>query len=146
MSRTKYRQGKFVPKHIEKYKGNSRNVIYRSSWEKRIMAFFDESSNVQWWNSEGLIVPYMNPIDKKMHSYFTDFVFMNKNNEVYMVEIKPYRETQPPTRRVRNYKQQAIVYIINQSKWKQAKEFCAKQNWKFVVWTEKELGKMGINI
>jgi hypothetical protein len=88
----------------------------------------------------------MNPIDKKMHSYFPDFVFMNKNNEVYMVEIKPYRETQPPTRRGRNYKQQAIVYIINQSKWKQAKEFCAKQNWKFVVWTEKELGKMGINI
>jgi hypothetical protein len=71
---------------------------------------------------------------------------MNKNNEVYMFEIKPYRETQPPTRRGRNYKQQAIVYIINQSKWKQAKEFCAKQNWKFVVWTEKELGKMGINI
>jgi hypothetical protein len=47
MRKTKYRQGKFVPKHIEKYKGNSRNVIYRSSWEKRIMAF---SMNHQMYN------------------------------------------------------------------------------------------------
>ena len=108
------------------------------------MAFFDESTNIEWWNSEGLIVPYMNPIDKKMHSYFPDFVFMNKKNEVYMVEVKPFNETLPPKNRSRNYKTQAITYIINQSKWKQAKEFCEKQNWKFIVWTEKEMKKMGI--
>ena len=87
-----FRQGRFLPKNLEKYKGNSRNVIYRSSWEKRIMAFFDESTNIEWWNSEGLIVPYMNPIDKKMHSYYPDFVFMNKKNDVYMVEVKPFND------------------------------------------------------
>jgi len=145
MRKTKnFRQGRFLPKNLEKYKGNSRNVIYRSSWEKRIMAFFDESTNIEWWNSEGLIVPYMNPIDKKMHSYYPDFVFMNKKNDVYMVEVKPFNETLPPKNRSRNYKTQAITYIINQSKWKQAKEFCEKQNWKFLVWTEKEMKKMGI--
>ncbi len=139
-----YRQGRFKPKNIAKYKGNSGNVIYRSSWEKRIMAFFDESANVKWWNSEGLIVPYFNPIDKKMHSYFPDFVFMNKNNKVYMIEVKPYKETLPPVKKGRNYRSAAITYVINQSKWKQAMEFCEKQNWQFVVWTEKEMKKMGI--
>ena len=79
MRKTNYRQGKFYIKNEGKYRGNSRNIIYRSSWEKRIMAFFDQSSNVEWWNSEGMIVPYLNPIDKKMHSYFPDFIFMNKS-------------------------------------------------------------------
>ena len=144
MRKTKFRQGKFFPKNVERYKGNSTAVIYRSSWEKRVMNFFDTSSNVQWWNSEGLVVPYLNPIDKKVHSYFPDFVYMSKSGQAYMIEIKPYRETLPPSKRLRNHKAAVITYIINQSKWKQAQEFCKKQGWQFVVWTENELKKMGI--
>lgn len=108
------------------------------------MSFFDTSSNVKWWNSEGLIVPYFNPLTKRVHNYFPDFVYMSKSDTAYMIEIKPFRETQPPSKRLRNYKNAVFTYIVNQSKWKQAQEFCAKQNWKFVVWTEKELAKMGI--
>ena len=144
MKKTKFRQGKFRIQNIEKYKGNSTNIIYRSSWEKRVMAFFDTSSNVKWWNSEGLIVPYFNPLTKRVHNYFPDFVYMSNSDTAYMIEIKPFRETQPPSKRMRNYKSAVFTYIVNQSKWKQAQEFCAKQNWKFVVWTEKELAKMGI--
>jgi hypothetical protein len=144
MRKTNYRQGKFYIKNEGKYRGNSRNIIYRSSWEKRIMAFFDQSSNVEWWNSEGMIVPYLNPIDKKMHSYFPDFIFMNKSKQTYMIEVKPYRETLPPSKKLKNYRSAAITYIINQSKWKQAQTFCEKQNWKFIVWTENEMKKMGI--
>lgn len=144
MKKRNYRKGYFKPKQVSKYKGNSANIIYRSSWEKKVMSFFDESNNIVWWNSEGIVVPYMNPIDRKVHSYFPDFVFMNKKNEVYMVEIKPYKETLPPSKRLKRYNDAVVTYIINQSKWKQAIEFCKKQNWKFVVWTENELKNMKI--
>ena len=107
------------------------------------MEFFDTSRNIEWWNSEGLVIPYMS-IDKKVHRYFPDFIFLNKKKETYIVEIKPYRETLPPTRRQRNYNQASITYVINQLKWKASEEFCKKQNILFRVWTEKELKKMGI--
>ena len=98
MRKTKFRQVKFRIQNIEKYKGNSTNIIYRSSWEKRVMSFFDTSSNVKWWNSEGLIVPYFNPLTKRVHNYFPDFVYMSNSDNAYMIEIKPYRETQPPSK------------------------------------------------
>ena len=143
MAQKKFRQGYYKPKNPEKYKGNTASVIYRSSWERKVMEFFDTSRNIEWWNSEGLVIPYMS-IDKKVHRYFPDFIFLNKKNETYIVEIKPFRETLPPTRRQRNYNSASITYVINQLKWKASEEFCKKQNILFRVWTEKELKRMGI--
>jgi len=108
------------------------------------MMFFDESINIEWWNSEGLMIPYFNPIDKKVHSYFPDFIFLNKKKETWIIEVKPYKETIPPSKRLRNYRSALITYVINQSKWKSAMKFCEKQNIRFAVWTERELKKMGI--
>ena len=81
MAQKKFRQGYYKPKNPEKYKGNTLSVIYRSSWERKVMEFFDTSRNIEWWNSEGLVIPYMS-IDKKIHRYFPDFIFLNKKNEL----------------------------------------------------------------
>lgn len=108
------------------------------------MMFFDDSMNIEWWNSEGLVIPYFNPVDKKVHSYYPDFIFLNKKKETWIIEIKPFRETIPPSKRIRNYRGAVITYVTNQSKWKSANKFCEKQNIKFAVWTEKELKRMGI--
>jgi len=144
MAQKKYRQGYYKPKQTAKYRGNSSAIVFRSSWEKKVMMFFDESMNIEWWNSEGLMIPYFNPIDKKVHSYFPDFIFLNKKKETWIIEVKPYKETIPPSKRLRNYRGALVTYIINQSKWKSAMKFCEKQNIRFAVWTERELKKMGI--
>jgi hypothetical protein len=33
-----------------------------------------------------------------------------------------------------------MTWGVNQSKWRQATEFCDAQGWKFLILTEKELG------
>ena len=127
----RYKQGKYKIVNQEKYKGNTNNIIYRSLWEKKVMIFFDQSPNILWWNSEGIVVPYHSPIDNKIHSYFPDFVFMNRSRKIFMIEVKPYKETNPPKRSKRGYKEALLTYVTNQTKWKFALEFCKKQGWAF---------------
>ena len=44
--KVKYYKGKFKPERPEKYKGNSRNIIYRSMWERRFMVYCDRNENI----------------------------------------------------------------------------------------------------
>jgi 4-hydroxyphenylpyruvate dioxygenase-like putative hemolysin len=59
-----------------------------------------------------------------------------------MIEVKPEKETKPPVqkRKTKRYIQESVTYIINQSKWKAATEFCKDHGWEFKVVTEKDLG------
>jgi hypothetical protein len=139
-------KGKFVPKNPEKYKGDATNIIYRSSWEVRVMKYLDDNPAVIWWGSEELPIPYYNPVDKKMHRYFPDFIakVRRKDNTVmtYIIEVKPECQTQPPKqqRKTKKYLQESYTYIVNQQKWKAADEFCHDRGWKFQILTEKDLG------
>lgn len=139
-------KGKFTPKNPKKYKGDSSNIIYRSSWEVRVMKYLDEHPNVIWWGSEELPIPYLSPMDKRVHRYFPDFIVkMRKSDDsvmTYIIEVKPEKQTQPPKqkRKTRTYLQEAITYEINLAKWEAAREFCKDHGWKFQILTEKELG------
>ena len=66
--------GKFTPKNPQKYKGDPKNIIYRSSWEVKVMKYLDDHPDVIWWGSEELVIPYWSPVDNKKHRYFPDFV------------------------------------------------------------------------
>jgi len=139
-------KGKFKPKNPLKYKGNAENIIYRSSWEVRVMKYLDDNPSIIWWASEEMFVRYYNPIDNKIHRYFPDFIakVQKKNGEVvtYMIEVKPERETKPPIqkRKTQRFLKESVTYVINQSKWKAATEFCKDHGWEFKVVTEKDLG------
>ena len=139
-------KGTFKPKNPTKYNGNANNVIYRSLWELRVMKYLDDHPEVIWWASEELIIPYYNPIDNKKHRYFPDFVAKMKRKDgtvmTYVIEVKPEAQTKPPTqkRKTKRYIQEAATYIVNQSKWKAATEFCKDHGWEFQVITEKHLG------
>lgn len=139
-------KGKFTPKNPKKYKGDSSNIIYRSSWEVRVMKYLDEHPNVIWWGSEELPIPYLSPMDKRVHRYFPDFIVkMRKSDDsvmTYIIEVKPEKQTLPPKqkRKTRTYLQEAITYEINLAKWEAAREFCKDHGWKFQILTEKELG------
>ncbi len=50
-------KGRFTPNEPSKYKGNPRNIIYRSMWERHCMRYFDNNENVLEWASEGVAIP-----------------------------------------------------------------------------------------
>ncbi len=139
-------KGRFKPKNPQKYKGDANNVIYRSSWEIRVMNYLDENPNVIWWGSEELPIPYYSPVDKKKHRYFPDFIAKMRKADgtimTYIIEVKPEKQTQPPTqkRKTKTYLQEAITYEINKAKWYAAEEFCKDHGWQFQILTEKHLG------
>ncbi len=139
-------KGIFKPKNPNKYNGNSKNIIYRSSWELRVMKYFDDNPNIIWWASEELMIPYKSPIDNKMHRYFPDFVAKVKQKggpeKTMVLEVKPDAQTRMPVqkRKTQRFIQEAATYAINQEKWRAADLFCREHGWQFKVITEKELG------
>jgi hypothetical protein len=75
---SKYK-GFFKPKNPDKYMGNPTNIIYRSSWELKLMIRLDEDPSIISWGSEEVVIPYRSPIDNRIHRYFVDFI-VNKIN------------------------------------------------------------------
>jgi hypothetical protein len=142
----KYHKGVFKPKNPKKYKGDATNIVYRSSWEIRVMNWLDDNPNVLWWASEELHVPYRSPVDQRMHRYFPDFIVRIRRKAgqetTLMIEVKPERQTKKPTqkRKTKRYLEEAATYAVNQEKWRAAEIFCQQQGWQFVVLTEKDLG------
>jgi hypothetical protein len=139
-------KGKFTPKNIRKYKGDYRNIIYRSSWELKFMKYCDTTPSVLEWVSEEIVVPYRSPLDNKIHRYFVDFYAKIQEADgtitTYLIEIKPSKQTVPPKkpqRQTKSYIYEVTEYLKNQAKWKAAKEFCDDRMWKFKILTESEL-------
>ena len=140
-------KGRFEPKNPKKYNGDATNIVYRSSWELRVMKHLDENPSVIWWASEELPIPYKNPIDNKIHRYFPDFIIKVKESsgqiKTYVVEVKPKRQTLPPTRKSRVTKSfiyEAKTYEVNKAKWRAAEEWCKDRRLEFKIITEDELG------
>lgn len=139
-------KGRFIPKNPEKYAGDVSNIIWRSTWERRVMEWLDTSKNVIYWSSEELVIKYYNPFDNKIHRYFPDFIVKVKKKDglvmTHVIEVKPEYQTKPPTqkKKTRRFLEEQATFIINQSKWKAATEFCKDHGWKFQVLTEKDLG------
>lgn len=140
-------KGYFRPKNPSKYKGDPKNIVYRSSWELKLMGYLDGHPDVLEWSSEEIIVPYRSPIDGKPHRYFPDFWVKKRaadgTVEVALIEVKPLKETmapQPQTKITKRYLREVATWGVNQAKWKAAEAYCADRNWKFVKMTERNLG------
>jgi hypothetical protein len=139
--------GQFRPRNPQKYVGDPNNIIYRSSWECRVMDWLDRNNDVISWASEELIIPYISPVDGRKHRYFPDFIIKVKTKDgkskTMMIEVKPKKQTQPPEQKkrvTRQYVNEVVTYGVNQAKWKAAEEFCLDRGWEFRVMTEEHLG------
>jgi hypothetical protein len=139
--------GRFTPSNPQKYIGDYNNIIYRSSWEAKVMNWLDKNPSIISWASEELIVPYLSPVDGRWHRYFPDFIVKMKTRDgklkTMMIEVKPKKQSQPPEPRKRitkQYIQEVATWGVNQSKWKAATEFCLDRGWEFQVLTEDHLG------
>jgi hypothetical protein len=141
-------KGKFKPKNPSKYKGDPTTIIYRSRWELKLMNYLDNNPEIVSWSSEELTIPYVSPLDNRIHRYYPDFVVKKKidgtdKTETMVIEVKPYKETMEPKKQdkmSKSYLYEVKTWGINSSKWKSAKEFCEDRKWKFVILTENELG------
>ena len=123
--------GRFIPKNPKKYVGDANNIIYRSSWECKVMSWLDQNDSIISWASEECIVPYVSPVDGRKHRYFPDFIVKVKTKlgtfKTMMLEVKPKKQTIQPEPRKRVTKQyitEVTTYAVNQAKWKAATEFC----------------------
>ena len=93
-------KGRFRPKNHKKYKGDPTKVYYRSLWERRFMHYCDNTPSILEWNSEEIIIPYVSPLDNRIHRYFPDFYIKVRNvsgtvrREI--IEVKPKRQCEPP--------------------------------------------------
>jgi hypothetical protein len=138
--------GRYQVLNTKKYKGDHTNVIYRSLWERDVFKWCDINPQVKSWSSEETIVPYYYEVDKKYHRYFVDLKITFTNNKTILVEIKPDKETSPPTgpKRTKKYINEALTYVKNMNKWEAANEFAKDRGWEFQIWTENTLIEMGI--
>jgi len=140
-------KSKYKPKNPQKYVGNSDNIICRSLWERTFCKYLDENINVIRWSSEELGIPYISPVDNRVHTYYPDFLFeVKKENEVETIvaEIKPEKQTKEPNRGSksnRTFLTETLQYQINKSKWESASLFCKRNGWKFMILTENNLFK-----
>ena len=144
---TKTYKGRYRVVNPAKYNGDITNIIYRSLWELKFMKWCDTNPSVIEWGSETVIVPYISPLDKKVHRYFVDFYIKVKTKtgeiEKFLIEIKPERFTKPPDipkKKTKRFIDEVFQYGVNEAKWKAAFEFCKDRKMKFMVLTEKDLG------
>lgn len=134
-------QGFYRPSFPHKYKGDAKNIVYRSSWEYKFMKWCDITPSVSEWGSEEIIIPYISPVDGKRHRYFPDF-YVRVENKKYLVEVKPLKQTkEPPTQKkiTKRYINEVVTWSVNKAKWAAAEEFCKDHDWEFLIITEKEL-------
>ncbi len=140
-------KGKYKPSFPNKYKGDPTNIVYRSLWERKFMVYCDSNERILEWSSEEKCIAYRSPIDGKIHRYFPDFIIKVQESDgsikKYVIEIKPKKQTSPPTkpqRQTKKYITEVYEYAKNQAKWEAAKEWCADRGYEFKVITENELG------
>lgn len=140
-------KGKYSPSFPKKYKGDPTNIIYRSLWERKFMKYCDLNENILEWGSEEIALPYVSPIDNRVHRYFPDFYIKvrEQNGQIkkYIIEIKPAKQTKEREKKkkiTKGYVYEVVEYAKNQAKWQAAKEFCDDRQWEFKILTENELG------
>jgi hypothetical protein len=143
MKKRRSHKGIFKPTNPSKYAGDPTRIVWRSSWELRFCKYCDKTDDIIYWASEELAIPYTNPITRKRHRYFPDFIIKTKKGKRYMIEIKPLAQTKQPKPRLkksRTFMMESLEYIRNVAKWQAADVYCKDNGLEFKIFTEKELG------
>ena len=138
--------GRYHPRHPEKYMGDANNIVYRSTWECRVMSYFDDNQAVIAWKSEEFSIPYYDPVKAKFRRYFPDFWVKvrtkNGTTKEIIFEVKPKAQTKEPKfqkKVTKKYITEVCNYGTNQAKWEAAQKYCAERNMEFHILTEDQI-------
>jgi hypothetical protein len=136
---------KYTPTNPTKYIGNINSILCRSLWERKFCKYLDTNMNVVRWSFEAVRVPYLSPVDNKVHFYIPDFLIeVKKGNlvETLLIEIKPKKQTRRPEANKKQKKtilMENLTYAVNIAKWKAAEKYCNENGIKFKILTEEDL-------
>ena len=141
-------KGRYTPQNPKKYRGDYKNIIYRSLWERKFMVYCDQSDNIIEWGSEEIIIPYVSPLDGRIHRYFPDFYIKVKQSsgklKKFIIEVKPKKQCSPPNpnpnRRTKRWISEVRTWGVNEAKWKSAVDWCDNNGMEFKILTEDDLG------
>ena len=114
------------------------------------MVRFDEDDQFVKWSSEEIAIPYISPIDNRVHHYFPDFLIKARQPSgvhiIRLIEVKPQAQCKEPIKRTKitkKYITEVTTWGVNQAKWAAAKEYALDRGWQFVVLTEKDIFPKG---
>jgi len=134
----KFQQGVYEPINKEKYLGKHL-PRYRSGWELQFMRMCDRHPNILGWASESHRIPYINPLSGKPTNYVPDFFIIYEDmagkKHAEIVEIKPSKQIVGNA--TSNYDKAHA--IINEAKWKMARQWAGQQGMGFRIITENEI-------
>ena len=140
-------KGKYTVKDRKKYVGDPDKVVYRSLWERRFMVYCDNTKEILEWGSEEVIIPYISPLDGRMHRYFPDFYIKvrqkDKTIKKMIIEVKPKIQCGPPKtpkRKTKRFINEVRTWGVNEAKWNAALEWCKDRNMEFKILTEDHVG------
>lgn len=147
--RGKPRKSMYVAKNPQKYVGDVKDIVCRSSWEVRLCHWMDVNDSVLQWSSETIIIPYTSAHDGRRHRYYPDFWCRIAQRDgsppkMFILEVKPHAETLPPKRggnkTEKSFQYQLATYLRNKSKWEAAHAYCQSRNMSFWLVDEYALG------
>lgn len=134
-----YIQGEYKPINPQKYVGTY-PIIFRSSWEHKVMVMFDSNPNILSWASESLKIPYQNPFTNKYTVYIPDFVvtYIDAEGKTHaeIIEVKPAKETF--LEQAKSARAKAAV-ALNSFKWAAAQAFAKHHGMTFRVMNEQNI-------
>jgi len=140
----RFAKGQYKLKNPDKYIGAGQPT-YRSSWELAVMRMCDNNPSIQQWASEGIKIPYRDPLTGKQTVYVPDFlvVFIDKNMNKHaeLWEIKPANQ-QIKEKVGKNPFNQA-QYVKNMAKWQVATQWAKSKGLKFRVLNETDIFHQG---
>ena len=166
----RYHQGLYVPTNKDKVLklNNYGGLFYRSSLEKKMMIFLDNSKDIKTWTAESVVVPYFSDEFKNgelvqiQRRYYPDFYYeMETSNGLRRVisEVKPKSEYDdaimvesgsfkvPEGTSLK--KLQSLEYRFkmaqkNLNKWQTIQEFCKLKGYEFIIITDELLRQRGL--
>ena len=114
------------------------------------MRILDNSPDILAWSSENVAIPYLSPLDGRIHRYFPDFLIKRKSAktgkvEMILIEVKPNKECKAPALKgggkpTRTYLREVATWGRNDAKWRAAKLYCEERGWIFKIMDEYDLG------
>lgn len=127
-----------------KFSDNNLYVQYKSKLERIAFHYADINPKIKYFSVEPFHIPYVKPIDNKVHRYFIDMYIEFVTGDKFLVEVKSSSETRQPEKPknkkgILRYKEAVQTFLVNTAKWKSATEFAKTKGMKFIILTENEL-------
>lgn len=97
-------------------------INYRSSWELTVAQHLDEDPNVESFEYETIVIPYItNKKTNRIRKYFPDFIVHYKSGNTTIIEVK---------------RESALTQKTIQIKAEAAIKYAAQKGWSYIFWTE----------